>query len=336
MLSEPTTLASFASLIGTTLDEDYGVDPLPVFAEAGIDSNSLAQPGARIGFARMDALWEIAARASGDRWFGITAGARAEPAHFYVLGHAWLASATLLDALQRVVRYGKVLSTTLANLSIREEGDTIALVEEFPDPCLMPSRIAEEFGFAAFFRLCELMSRKRVRPLSVELVFPRDDAAPRYEELFGCPVSYGNDREIFVYSAREFGEPLPGYIPDILDATAQIAKDYIASLDQGAVATEVRRLLVKMLPGGEATQDSVAARLYRSRSTLQRQLSTEGTSYREVLEDTRKSLAEKYLRDGDYSQAEVAYIVGFSDQSNFARAFKNWTGMTPGEYRKAA
>ncbi len=306
MLSEPTTLASFASLISSTLEEDYGIDPSPVLAEAEISAEMLAQPGARIDFARMDALWEIAAKASGDRWFGFTAGARAEPAHFYVLGHAWLASATLLEALQRTVRYGKVLSTSLGNLSIREEGGRIALVEEFPNTCTMPCRIAEEFGFAAFFRLCELMSRKRVSPVSVELVFPKDDAAPRYEELFGCPVSYGNEREVFFYSAKDFGEPLPGYIPDILDATSQIARDYIAALDPSAVATEVRRLLVKMLPAGGVSQHSVAARLYRSRSTLQRQLSAEGTSYRDILDDTRKSLAEKYLRDGDHSKAEVA------------------------------
>ncbi len=336
MLVEPTTLASFAGLIGETLSEDYGVDPLPLFAEVEIDTRKFARPGARISFARMDRLWRLAAEASGDRWFGLVAGERAEPAHFYVLGHAWLASETLLDAMQRLVRYGRVLSTTFSNVSIREERTRIAFIEEFPIPDWTPSRVAEEFGFTAFFKLCEYMTHEPIRPLSVELIFPRDDAAPKYEELFGCPVSYGHEREIFYYSARQFSEPLSGFIPDILDATAQIAQDYLESVDQSAVAMDVRQLLIKMLPAGDVNQDSVASRLYRSRSTLQRQLKAEGTSFREILEDTRKSLAEKYLRNGDYSQAEVAYIVGFSDQSNFARAFKRWTGMSPGEYKKAA
>lgn len=336
MLIEPTTLASFASLIGETLEEDYNVDSPPVFAKADIDTSTFSRPGARISFSKLNTLWELAAEASGDRWFGLTAGARAEPAHFYVLGHAWLASETLLDSMQRTVRYGKVLSTTLSNMRIHEDGDRIAVIEEFPDPDLMPTRVAEEFGFAAFFRLCEFMTHEPVRPLSVELVFPEDDAAWKYEELFGCPVSFEHEREVFYYSAEDFTEPLRGYIPDVLDATAQIAKEYMASLDQSAVATEVRQLLIKMLPAGKADQDSVATRLFRSRSTLQRQLSAEGTNYREILEETRKGLAERYLRDGDYSQAEVAYIVGFSDQSNFARAFKRWTGMSPGEYKKAA
>jgi len=91
-----------------------------------------------------------------------------------------------------------------------------------------------------------------------------------------------------------------------------------------------------MLPSGKADQDSIASRLYRSTSTLQRQLSSEGTSYRDILETTRRSLAEKYLRDGDYTQAEIAYMVGFSDQSNFARSFKRCTGMSPGQFQKSA
>jgi AraC-like DNA-binding protein len=90
-----------------------------------------------------------------------------------------------------------------------------------------------------------------------------------------------------------------------------------------------------MLPSGKTDQDRVASRLYRSTSTLQRQLSAEGTSYRDLLETTRRSLAEKYLRDGEHTQADIAYMIGFSDQSNFARAFKRWTGMSPGQFQKA-
>ena len=94
-------------------------------------------------------------------------------------------------------------------------------------------------------------------------------------------------------------------------------------------------MIVQLLPSGKVDQDTVADRLHRSRSTLQRQLSGEGTSYRDILESTRQALAEKYLRDGDFSQAEIAFMVGFSDQSNFARAFKRWTGMSPGQFQKA-
>jgi AraC-like DNA-binding protein len=197
------------------------------------------------------------------------------------------------------------------------------------------SRTALEFGIVAFFKFCEIIKREPVHPLKAELIFPYDEAHRYLEEFLQCPVTYGNEREKFYFSKEEFEERLPGYVPEILEASSQIVEEYLQSLDQSKVATDVRRLLIQMLPSGKADQDKVASRLYRSTSTLQRQLSAEGTSYRDLLESTRRGLAEKYLRDGKHTQAEIAYMVGFSDQSNFARAFKRWTGMSPGQFQKA-
>jgi len=76
--------------------------------------------------------------------------------------------------------------------------------------------------------------------------------------------------------------------------------------------------------------------LNRSSSTLQRQLQAEGLTYRSVLENTRRSLAEEYLREGSQSHAQIAYLLGFSDQSNFSRAFKRWTSMSPRQFQERA
>jgi len=197
-------------------------------------------------------------------------------------------------------------------------------------------RTADEAGIVAFFKLCQIIKREPVRPLKVELVFPEESARRYLDEFLECPVSYDNAEEKFYFSREAFEEALPGYIPDVLDSTSRIAERYLATLDSSKVATEVRQLLIQMLPSGKADQDRIASRLYRSTSTLQRQLTSEGTNYRDILESTRRSLAEQYLRDGGYTQAEIAFMVGFSDQSNFARAFKRWTGMSPGQFQKAA
>lgn len=336
MLYEPTTLANVARVIGETLYKDYGIDPAPIFAQAKIDTGKFRRPGARVPLSKMTRLWDLAVYMTDDRQFGVKAGLRAEPSDFYVLGHAWLASATLKGGLERLCRYAHVLSTALTRAEVVEEDGMVVYVESFPDPEIVINRTASEAGMVAFFKLCETVKRERVRPLRAELIFPADSARDYLDEFLGCPVSYGNEREKFYFSKQLFEEPLPGYIPDVLDSTSRIAEQYLESLDQSKVATEVRRLLVQMLPSGKADQDTVANRLYRSTSTLQRQLSAEGTSYRDILETTRRGLAEKYLRDGDYSQAEIAYMVGFSDQSNFARAFKRWTGVSPGQFQKTA
>ena len=336
MLYEPTTLSSVARLVGETLQRDYGIDPEPIFEQVRIDPAKFRRPGSRVPLSKMTRLWDTVTFITGDQQFGMKAGSRAEPSDFYVLGHAWLASATLRGALERLCRYAHVLSTAITQAEVTEEDGMVVFVESFPDPEIVVNRTADEAGIVAFFKLCEIVRREPVRPLKVELVFPADTARHYLDEFLQCPVSYGNEREKFYFSKEVFDDPLPGYIPDVLDSTSRIAEHYLESLDQSKVATEVRRLLVQMLPSGKADQDTIAGRLYRSTSTLQRQLTAEGTSYRDILETTRRSLAEKYLKDGDYTQAEIAFMIGFSDQSNFARAFKRWTGMSPGQFQKTA
>jgi len=336
MLYEPTTLASVARLIGETLDADYQIDSRPIFGQLDIDTGKFRRPGARVSFAKMDKLWRTAIAATGDPLFGFKVGDRALPSDFFVLGHAWLASATLLGALRRLGRYGDVLSTLNSHLEVRQHANGYLLVESYPEGATRPQQAAKDGGYVALLKLCEFAARKPVRPLRVALTAPLECAADAYGELFQCPVSYGSDTEEWLFSALDLEERLTGSIPDVARATDRIAENYIASLDESAVATSVRQLLVQMLPSGKTDQDTVASRLYRSTSTLQRQLGAEGTSYRNLLESTRRDLAEQYLQDGQYTQAQIAFMVGFSDQSNFARAFKRWTGLSPGEYQKAA
>ena len=336
MLYEPTTLATVARLIGETLEKDYGIDPAPAFEQANIDTGKFARPGSRVPISKMTKLWDTCVYITHDQEFGMKVGLRSEPSDYYVLGHAWLASATLSGGLERLCRYAHVLSTAIATASVGEEDGMIVLMERATDPAIIVHRTASEAGITSFFRLCEIIKRAPVRPLKAELVYPQDTKRDYLEEYLQCPVTWGNKVEKFFFSKEEFDAPLPGYIPDVLDSTSRIAERYLETLDQSKVATEVRQLLIQMLPSGKADQESIASRLYRSTSTLQRQLTAEGTNYRDILESTRRSLAEQYLRDGDYSQAEIAFMLGFSDQSNFARAFKRWTGMSPGQFQKAA
>jgi len=336
MLCEPSTLASVPNLIGQTLENDYHIDPKPMFAALGVDTGLFMKPGARVSFAKVGKIWGKAADISGDPMFGLRVGRNAGPGDFYVLGHAWLASATLLGAMRRLCRYGKVLSTVMRDLRIERHEDGIGLIETFLDKEHMPPKVAKDAGYAALMNMCEFVKRRPVYPISVSLIVPADQGSSEYENLFHCPIAYGAEADQFFFAARDLEEPLSSSIPEVAHATDHIADGYMSSLDKSAVATEIRQTLIQMLPSGRADQDSVANRLYRSRSTLQRQLKSEGTSYREILESTRQSLAEQYLKDGNYSQAQIAFMTGFADQSNFARAFKRWTGMSPGQYQKAA
>ena len=334
MLNDPTTISSVARLIGETLEQDYGIDPKSMYRDSRIDPGKFQKPGSRVPFSKMNVLWQLATEASADAEFGIKVGSRVTPGDFYVLGHAWLASETLHGAFRRLGRFMKVLSTVRSSLEIRGQDDSLALVETYANRSVQPQPAAMDAGFAALIRMCDFVTAAPVRPRRVVLPRAVDGRGVDYKAVVGCPVEF-DDIEVWEFAKSDVDAKLSGSIPEVASAVEIIADEYLSSLDEGAVAHEVREILIQTMPSGKSDQDSVARRLYRSRSTLQRQLGAEGTSYREVLDSTRRSLAEKYLRSNDYTQAEVAFMLGFTDQSNFARAFRRWTGMTPGEFRKA-
>jgi AraC-like DNA-binding protein len=98
----------------------------------------------------------------------------------------------------------------------------------------------------------------------------------------------------------------------------------------------VQAILVDLLPSGEVTEESLAASLNLSQSTLRRRLKKEGTTYRAVLQEVRCTLAGNMLEDGSMTLNEISFLLGFAELSAFSRAFKRWTGVAPSEYRESA
>jgi AraC-like DNA-binding protein len=336
MLCEHSTLANVPRLLADTLRSDYGIDPAPLLARVGIDAAAFLRPGARVPYRKMFNLWDVAVDETSDPLFGFRVGARAVPGDFYVFGHSWLVTATVLDALERFCRYIAVVSTAATDISLQQHEDTVVVVENFPDPSLVPHKAASDAGYVALNMLFETIARRPVHPVSVELVIEKDETSAEYEKIFRCPIVYGARSEKLSYARVDVEEQLPGSVPELLDASDALADRYLETLDTSTVSAEVRRQIIQMLPSGRADQTSVAEKLYRSRATLQRQLQAEGTSFRAIRDATRRNLAERYLRAGKLAQAEIAFLTGFTDQSNFARAFKRWAGVTPGEFQQEA
>jgi AraC-like DNA-binding protein len=333
MLLEPSTLASTTSLLATSLREDYGIDPEPIYARAGISLQPPESPQLRYPLSRIRALWQMGKEASGDETIGLKAGRYAKPTHFYAFGYSWLASSTLLGAMQRLTRYMHVMSTASVIVSLTETTDSYALSAVFPDPSKAPPKEGIDCGMTALLALCDSIAEKEIRPLRVDLTCPAADQARAYREALRAPVRFNAELGTIYFDKAVLRQPLPLGAPEVAKATDRIAEQYIETLEPQRVASEVRRLLVTLLPSGNVDQDLVSGRLNRSTSTLQRQLKAEGLSYRDVLEGTQRNLAETYLRDKKYSLAQIAYLLGFSEQSNFSRAFKRWTSMSPRQYQ---
>ncbi|MBL8199579.1 MAG: AraC family transcriptional regulator [Chromatiales bacterium] len=332
MLLESTTLATLLRYVADSLRQDYGLDPAPLFQQAGISLARTRESGSRVAQGAARQLWELAITATGDPAIGLKVGRRIRPEGMHALGYAWMSSRTLADALQRFARYAQVLVTIPANVTVTSVNGSCQLTAVFPDPAQRPHEAGIDTTLVALLALGSKAAGHPVRPRAVFLEHPCRTQPAVYAAAFGIPVEFGAAMNGIRFDHATAEAVLPTDNPDIASVLDQVADRYVASLQPQPVAATVRTLLRELLPTGEVGQATVASRLNCSLSTLQRQLQAEGLNYRTVLDETRRSLAEAYLRDARFTQAEIAYLLGFSDQSNFSRAYRRWTGRSPGQF----
>ena len=332
MPEEATTVGAAASLIGCAL-RDYGVEIETIYREAGIDPEALASPGTRYPFAKMQIMWRLAVERSGDTCFGLSVAEHMRPQAFHGLGFVWLSSDTLCDALKRLVKYQRLIST-VADISLRERDDSVELVVNILQPSGQPHPASLDAALGVFLRMCRMAVCGPFNPERVSLQRPRPACAERFDTLFQAPVQFAAERNILYLDPSSIHQPLPGADPELLRANDQVVVDYLARFDRESLSMQVRSLLIEQLPDGQPTQQGIASSLNLSVRNLQRKLHSEGISFKNLLDETRKELATQYIRDSNRRIGEITYLLGFSEPSNFTRAFRRWTGCSPNEYRQ--
>jgi AraC-like DNA-binding protein len=335
MYVEPTTLSDIVRLIEEVLEEHYGVDPVSLMQAAGVAAERAEISGSRVDRAAVMRLWELAAAATGDQSIGLEIGSRIRATTFYALSVAFLTCDTLQDSVDLICRYYRVITNVPLKLDVVAEGDAVILRIKYSDPKYPFLPIPFDSFIASIVGLCRLASTPDFHPRKVRIRIEDCGRRADYERIFGAPVEFSAGVNELIFDRAEMQKPLPGRSVDILDATDKVLDDYLAALSPDQVASEVKRLLLSLLPTGSFSQDAIAHKMHMSRSTLQRRLRDENTNYQELVDTTRRSLAIGYVKGHGHSLSHVAFLLGFADQSNFSRAFRRWTGQSPKVYRNA-
>jgi AraC-like DNA-binding protein len=327
MPNTPTVLAMTLTPMQEAL-QGRGIDFRVLARRVGIDPDLLARPNARYSSARIQKLWQLAATESGDPLFGLHVGGLARPGMLHALGLGIVSSTSVLSALKRIERYSSVVSTN-GRFVLMQEGNTVSLETRPTEATVMPTTHALEAAVAILCRILSLCAGPCACPLQVRL--PHQPTAPvdDYRAILHCPVEFGAPNVALVFDAELAAEPVLTGNPELAAEADRISARYVEGLAPDSAAARVRALLLKAMPSGELDQDGIARALNQSTSTLQRRLREEGTSYQRLLDGTRRDLAVEYLKAGRHSLADIAFLLGFADQSNFTRAFRRWTGRTP-------
>lgn len=330
MLNRPTVLAVTLAPMKEALQE-YGVDFVALALRAGIDPDLLTRPHARYPVSRIRNLWQFAAEASGDPRFGLRVGSLARPGMFHALGLGIVSSTSLLAALQRIERYSSVMSTN-GRVVLIQQGALVSLETRPTEISVMPTSHTLDALVVALCRLLVLCGGPSSVPVRVRL--PHQPTAPveAYRAAVGCPVEFGAENVAMVFDAEAAAQPVFCGNPDLAAEADRMSARYIEGFAPDSVAARVRALLLKAMSSGDLAQHGVARALHQSTSTLQRRLREEGTSFQRLLDATRQEQALEYLKEGRHSLADITFLLGFADQSNFTRAFRRWTGKTPRQY----
>jgi AraC-like DNA-binding protein len=226
--------------------------------------------------------------------------------------------------------------TDFVRLRLSRNGDAASYVLETVVPAAALDRHYVEAVFAGQVLTMRYLTANQARVIRVHFSYPRPKNTSEHERIFQCPLAFDQPRYEFVIRSADLDLATFLANPVLLERLEGLAQEMLAQVETNAPWSDlVGRWMGKALLSGEKPSlDRAAGELAISARHLQNKLRAEGTTYRELFEQLRQEIALRHLQDPDASLCEIAFLLGFSDQSAFTHAFKRWTGKNPRDYRR--
>ena len=327
-------MSVYAPLLGTlwrTL-ESYGVDPRGVIDEALYRPGKKSLVSQRVDSRDYHAAVAKAARLVADPAVGIRSAQFMHPSYLGALGYAWLASHDLRAALHLAERFQRMYDEE-TEMQVTELPDRIRVTYGTSKQSAWPD-LEGDSHLANMLMLCRVNFGPELLPLQVKVKRQRPDDPSPWLDYFGTDVAFGQDEDSLSISAEDADQPLTGSNPELVAIHEEVIERYLMKLDRRNILNRIRLGLMEQLPSGRVTEDDMAKLLNMSKRTLHRKLRENDETFRTLLTQVRMDLAERYIRNRDFSITEVAFLLGYADTSSFSRAFKGWFGQSPTQLRE--
>jgi AraC-like DNA-binding protein len=269
--------------------------------------------------------------------FLVTAASTHTLSSLGVVGLACKTVATLGEALACHARFGHLTNRT-ASYATARQGDHLAFVEHRVGPPRLGNLLVSDYAMLIAAHLLRESTPDRPRVLAVLSRRARidDDERRCYEQFLGAAIHTGAEHAALWLEPDLLAVRVPSADPELARYfTAILVRAAGFGAEEDPLLRGVRLAIRDALLRGSPDAATIARGLGLGARTLQRRLGELGTRYADVLESTRRTLAEGYLRDPSLGLAEIAWLLGYDEQTSFFRAFRRWHGRTPGEYRRA-
>ncbi|MBO0367183.1 AraC family transcriptional regulator [Pseudomonas shirazensis] len=317
--------------------QQLGHDPTPLLERYGLTSSRLAQPGARLSIPRYMHLGHAAIKLSGEPALGLRMGSLSRLAQTGLAGVTAAQAPTLGEAARTLLRFEPLYAANYRGSSVFVEDTQGAWLRFYSiSPYNDYNRFVVDSLLSGWLAQLGQLAGRPVQAERMEIEFAAPSYAAGYQALCATPIHFAAEGNQLRLSRATLEQANPQHCPSTWQHLLQLCEVELAQHTRvRSLGERITHLLGPLLNGGrEPDLEEIARHLQLPTWTLRRKLAEEGTRFRSLLNDTRQDLAETYIRDTELAFGEIAYLLGFASAEAFQRAFKRWTGLTPGEFRR--
>ena len=304
----------------------------PLLKQAGLSHHQIEDPRSVIRVRDQIEFLNIVTAALEDDLLGFHLAQTVDPRQLGPLYYVLASSETLIDALQRAVRYSSIVNKGISLRCI--DGKSVRISFHCIGVPRHPDRHQIEGLMTTFVRVCRHLTGLRLLPNRVRLMHHRTRNA-EFAKFFGDNIEFGATADDITFSNNIRQSPVVSADPYLNTLMISYCEEAISHRRRphGSFRSRVENVIATLLPHGKAHASEIARELGVSQRTFARRLSEEGLSFSEVLDSLRSDLANRHLADRDLAISQIAWLLGYQDVGAFSHAFKRWTGKTPGQAR---
>ena len=268
--------------------------------------------------------------------FSVRVGGEMKMDDYGVLGLSWKTCSKAGEIFERSERYFKLLSNTY---DIKVENMGIYSCIRLNRPAYRRGvALSNEATFAATVVVLQAMTEQAIAPTQIAFQHKAPTDLHSFKTLFNCPILFEQDQNDMIYLTSDLETRTAKADTSIHRFLMERVEEEAKGIEISSIkiASDVEKLIRDALPSGIPSIVQIGQHMGMSSRTLNRRLSENGVSYRELVRQTQEKISKDLLKNTNYSISEIAFQTGFSEQSAFSRAFKRWSGQSPLVYRNPA
>ncbi|PCI54604.1 MAG: AraC family transcriptional regulator [Alphaproteobacteria bacterium] len=333
---EPAKVLACAASGITEMIAHHNGDVDTIFGRATINKTDVQNPQNEINLQQYCRLFEEAAKQTGNDNFGLHFGQQFAPKQLGAIGYAAVSAPTLAAAIQNITGYFPAHQEQ-SSFGVFQDNDILWLNYRITDPRITCKRQDAELSLGMFVNIFRLALGKYWAPLEVCFEHNRPDNAEEHSQMFGALTRFGRRTNAFAFRRQDLDALMPEHDPFLFSVIEPILKSRCQVQENPQDFATVVRDQIKMLLGENTPGPSEIAKLLSlTDHKFHKKMKDKGISFNSILRAARQELATHYLKNPDIPLTEVALCLGYSEQSAFSRAFRNWTGMSPRHYRQTS